>query len=120
MKVISFEKLYNTEFYITQPIAHVQYWAPRGNIYSAIGKPKISHTLLWFKNCSATITSKDGTVLEVIMTALNDNGGEFILSDGVSELGNNTEIIVTPDGEDYFSLSRYTELYIDTTPITVK
>ena len=65
MKIISFEKLYNTEFYITQPIANVQYWAPRGNIYSAIGKPKISHTLLWFKNCSATITSKDGKVLEV-------------------------------------------------------
>lgn len=65
MKIISFEKLYNTEFYITQPIAHAQYWATRGNVYSAIGKPKISHTLLWFKNCSATITSKDGTVLEV-------------------------------------------------------
>ncbi|MBO5211465.1 MAG: helix-turn-helix transcriptional regulator [Clostridia bacterium] len=64
MKIISFEKLYNTEFYITQPIAKTQYWAPRGNVYSAIGKPKISHTLLWFKNCSATITSKDGTVLE--------------------------------------------------------
>ena len=65
MKTISFEKLYNTEFYITQPIAHAQYWTTRGNVYSAIGKPKISHTLLWFKNCSATITSKDGTVLEV-------------------------------------------------------
>ena len=65
MKTISFEKLYNTEFHITQPIANVQYWAPRGNVYSAIGKPKISHTLLWFKNCSATITAKDGQVLEV-------------------------------------------------------
>ncbi len=65
MKIISFEKLYNTELYITQPIANLQYWATRGNVYSAIGKPKISHTLLWFKNCSATITSKDGTVLEV-------------------------------------------------------
>ena len=59
MKIISFEKLYNTEFHITQPIASLQYWAPRGNVYSAIGKPKISHTLLWFKNCSATITSKE-------------------------------------------------------------
>ncbi len=65
MKIISFEKLYNTEFFITQPIANFQYWAPRGNVYSAIGKPKISHTLLWFKNCSATITSKDGSTLEV-------------------------------------------------------
>lgn len=65
MKIISFEKLYNTEFLITQPIANYQYWAPRGNVYCAIGKPKISHTLLWFKNCSATITSTDGTVLTV-------------------------------------------------------
>lgn len=69
---------------------------------------------------SAYLPAEDGTVLEVIMTALNDNGGEFILSDGISELGHNTEIIVTPDGTDYFSLSDYTELYIDTTPITVK
>ena len=65
MKTISFEKLYNTEFHITQPIANVQYWAPRGNVYSAIGKPKISHTFLWFKNCSATITTRDGQALEV-------------------------------------------------------
>ena len=65
VKVISFDKLYNTEFYITQPIANMQYWSQRGTVYSAIGKPKISHTFLWFKNCSATIISKDGTVLEV-------------------------------------------------------
>ena len=65
MKIISFEKLYNTEFYISQPIAQYQYWASRGNYYSALGKPKISHTLLWFKNCSGTITSKDGMVLKI-------------------------------------------------------
>ncbi len=70
MKVISFEKLYNTEFYITQPIAKAQYWAPRNNVYSAIGKPKISHTLLWFKNCQGTIISKDGTVLEVLQNQI--------------------------------------------------
>lgn len=69
---------------------------------------------------NAYLPSEDGTVLEVIMTALNGDGGEFVLSDGVSSLGNNTELIVTSDGEEYFSISDYTELYIDTTPITVK
>ena len=35
----------------------------RGNVYNAIGKPKISHTLLWFKNCSATITDSKGNTI---------------------------------------------------------
>lgn len=65
MRVIPFEKLYNTEFIISEPLAKTQYWNQRGNIYNAIGKPKISHTLLWFKNCSAKITDKDGFTLYV-------------------------------------------------------
>ena len=65
MQVISFEKLYSTEFMISEPLAKPQYWAARGNIYNAIGMPKISHTLLWFKNCSATIVDKYGKVLNV-------------------------------------------------------
>ena len=65
MQVISFEKLYSTEFMISEPMAKPQYWAARGNIYNAIGAPKISHTLLWFKNCSATIVDKWGKVLNV-------------------------------------------------------
>lgn len=64
MNVIPFEKLYNAEFIITEPMAKYQYWKQRGNIYNAIGRPKISHTLLWFKHCSARITDKDGYVLE--------------------------------------------------------
>lgn len=65
MQVISFEKLYSTEFVISEPMAKPQYWAARGNVYNAIGAPKISHTLLWFKNCSATIVDKWGKVLNV-------------------------------------------------------
>lgn len=65
MKIIPFEKLYNTEFVITEPIAKPQYWCARGNVYNAIGKPKISHTLLWFKNCNATIIDSDGNTLEI-------------------------------------------------------
>lgn len=64
MKVISFEKLYSTEFIIAEPMAKPQYWAARGNIYNAIGAPKISHTLLWIKNCTATIVDRYGKVLK--------------------------------------------------------
>ena len=64
MKQISFETLYSTEFIIREPLAKPQYWAVRGNVYNAIGKPKTSHTLLWFKNCAATITDSHGNVLE--------------------------------------------------------
>ncbi len=70
MHVFSFEKLYNTEFFITEVLAKPQYWAVRGNVYNAIGKPKVSHTLLWFKNCSATITDSLGNVLEVAQNQL--------------------------------------------------
>ncbi len=65
MKIIPFEKLYNTEFVITEPMSKVQYWKQRGNLYNAIGKPKISHTFLWFKNCKGRITDKYGNVLEI-------------------------------------------------------
>ena len=65
MRIIPFEELYHREFYISDPISKPQNWYSRGNVYNALGKPKLSHTLLWFKNCSATITDKHGTVIEV-------------------------------------------------------
>lgn len=65
MQIIPFEKLYNTEFLISEPMAKAQYWNQRGNVYNSIEKPKTSHTLLWFKNCSARITDKNGYVLNV-------------------------------------------------------
>ena len=65
MKIIPFEELYHREFYISDPISKPQNWYSRGNVYNALGKPKLSHTLLWFKNCSATITDKHGNVTEI-------------------------------------------------------
>ena len=65
MKVIPFEKLYNTEFFISEPMAKTQVWGYRGNVYDAFGKPKVSHTLLWFKNCRGRLTSADGSVLDI-------------------------------------------------------
>lgn len=63
MRLISFEKLYSTEFFISEPLVKPQYWKTRGDVYNALGKPKISHTLLWFKNCSANITDSKGNVI---------------------------------------------------------
>ena len=60
LKIIPFEELYNTEFFVTESFAKGQNWYSRNNFYSCIGKPKPSHTLLWFKNCSAKITDKHG------------------------------------------------------------
>ncbi len=66
MKIIPFEKLYNTDFFISEPLAKDQYWYSRGSVYNAIGRPKISHTLLWFKNCSAVIYDKSGILLKAV------------------------------------------------------
>lgn len=65
MTVISFEMLHNTDFHINEPMAKTHSWKPRGDVYNAIGKPKISHTFLWFKNCSGIITDKDGNAQKV-------------------------------------------------------
>lgn len=60
MKIIPFEELYNLEFIITEPLAKGQNWFTHNNFYSCIGKPKPSHTLVWFKNCNAKITDING------------------------------------------------------------
>ena len=70
MEMISFDKLYSTEFFVSEAMAKPQYWAVRGNTYNALGNPKVSQTLLWFKNCSATITDSKGNVLEVAQNQL--------------------------------------------------
>lgn len=81
MEQISFDKLYNTEFFISEVLAKPQYWAARGNVYNAIGRPKISHTLLWFKNCSATIRDSLGNVLPVKKNQLTymSKGLEYVV-----------------------------------------
>lgn len=65
MQIVPFETLYHSDFIISEPLAKPQNWYARGNVYNALGNPKVSHTLLWFKNCSATIQSKSGALLEV-------------------------------------------------------
>ena len=63
MKIIPFQELYNTEFIVTEPISKGQNWYTRNNLYSCIGKPKVSHTLLWFKNCRGKITDIHGKTI---------------------------------------------------------
>lgn len=63
VKIIPFRDLYNYEFVITEPLSKGQNWYTRNNIYSCMGKPKPSHTLLWFKNCRARITDSMGNVI---------------------------------------------------------
>lgn len=63
MKTIPFQELYNSEFFISEALAKGQNWYTRNNFYSCMGKPKPSHTLLWFKNCNAKITNSNGEIL---------------------------------------------------------
>lgn len=63
MITIPFQELYNSEFFISEALAKGQNWYTRNNFYSCMGKPKPSHTLLWFKNCRAKITDSNGEVL---------------------------------------------------------
>lgn len=68
---------------------------------------------------NAKPVGEDGVIAIVDFKALNDVGGEFALSDGITNIGNDTEIVFA-DGEELDTLSKYTEIYIDVAPITVK
>lgn len=65
LKIISFEELYHSEFTIRNPISKPQNWYSRGNVYDSLDKPKVSHTFLWFKNCSGSLMDSEGNVLNV-------------------------------------------------------
>ncbi len=65
MDITNFERLYNAEFFVSNITVKPQYWFVRSNVYDSLSSPKINHTLLWFKNCSATITDSNGEVLNV-------------------------------------------------------
>ena len=63
--------------------------------------------------------SEDGTILKLRFTALSDKGGSFSLSDGVSELGSDTEVGLVK-GETRSTLSKYNEVFIDTTELVIE
>lgn len=63
--------------------------------------------------------AEDGTVLKMEFKSLTGEGGTFSISDGVSELGYDNEIIFIKDNN-YYSVSKYTELYVDSTEVEVK
>lgn len=96
MEIISFEKLYNTEFFISEVLAKPQFWAARGNVYNAMGRPKVSHTLLWFKNCSATITDSFGNILEVKQNQLAymAKGLEYIVAFHDTDPGREDTVVI--------------------------
>ena len=70
MKIISFEKLYNTEFFIRDPRVKKQYWLYRGGVFDSLDKPKPSQALIWFKNCSAELFLQGGERIDVAQNAL--------------------------------------------------
>lgn len=63
--------------------------------------------------------AEDGTVARLDFTALSDEGGSFAISDGVSEVGYDNEVVYA-DGSAFKSISKYTDLFVDTTEIEVK
>ena len=70
MKIISFEKLYNEEFFIREPRVKKQYWLYRGGVFDSLDRPKLSQALIWFKSCSAELYLQSGERLEVPQNAL--------------------------------------------------
>ncbi len=63
--------------------------------------------------------AKDGTIVEIKFTAKSENGGSFKISNGISEIGYDCELLLL-ENDDVSSLSKYTELFVDTTPVFVK
>lgn len=70
MKIISFEKLYSTEFFIREPRVKKQYWLYRGGVFDSLERPKPSQTVIWFKNCAAELFLSTGERLDISKNAL--------------------------------------------------
>ncbi|MBE6628464.1 MAG: helix-turn-helix transcriptional regulator [Ruminococcaceae bacterium] len=70
LKIISFEKLYNTEFFIREPRVKKQNWFYRGGVFDSLERPKPNQTVIWFKNCSAELLLPDGECIDVAQNAL--------------------------------------------------
>lgn len=68
---------------------------------------------------SEYVQKEDGAVLKLTFTALSDKGGLFSLSDGVSELGYDNEVIFS-SGDNAYSIARYDELFVDTSELSVR
>ena len=79
MKSVTFHDLYNTEFILSETLAKTQNWYTRNNFYSCIGKPKPSHTFLWFKNCKGKVRNKNGKtiLIEKNQIAYMSKGTEY-------------------------------------------
>ena len=72
---------------------------------------------------NAFTPGEDDVIAVVYFKALNDEGGEFSLSAGSTELGPNTSVIVYEEIEGkpvLTELVNHDEIYIDTTAVTVK
>ena len=71
----------------------------------------------------AFLPNEDDTVAVVYFEVLNDEGGEFTLSSGSTELGVNTSITIYEEVEGksvLTDLKNHDQLYIDTTAVVVK
>ena len=66
---------------------------------------------------------EDDVIAVAYFEALNDEGGEFAIYDGSSELGSNTSVTVYEEVDAKAVLTElvnHDEIYIDTTAVTVK
>ena len=107
MKIIPFEELYHSEFTLTDTISKPQNWYSRGSEYNSLDKPKVSHTFLWFKNCSGTLTDAAGAVLEIPRGALiyTAKGSRYVIRFHGTEPGVTDTVVIHfqlhgEDGED--------------------
>jgi hypothetical protein len=88
--------------------------ADNGNFYENGAK-----VVYIFSSDIIAAPAEDGTVLKLKFAALSDNGGTFSISDGISEVGYDNEIILV-SGNTAYGVSKYDELFIDTSEVTVK
>ena len=69
---------------------------------------------------NAYVPGEDGIVMTITFRALKDGGADFAISNGITEIGYDTELLLVTDTDVLYTISDTHELYIDTTPITVK
>lgn len=66
------------------------------------------------------LPAEDGTIMIVKFKATTDNGGNIALSDGITNIGNDTMMSFELENDVIENVYTCTEFYIDITPVTVK
>lgn len=114
-----------TVYYDSDSFAYAGYTAfingEQAQVYAGADNPSFkddSVKIAYIMNPNEQCTTEDGVIVELSFIADSDKGGSFMLSDRITNIGNDVSLTFSKDGKN-MNLSRGEELIIDTAPVKI-